>query len=167
MISFRKLEREDLLDLLTLKQESYLRTHHTTIANMEDQERWYASLDHHPHTPRQLYLIAENDRGMVGLLKFDPIDWANRTASMGWDVFAPFRGQGHGKVLVQQGVTYGFGVLNMHRLQAEILDGNIASEKCAFAAGFNLEGTRRSAVQKNGKRLDSHIYGILANEKTP
>jgi RimJ/RimL family protein N-acetyltransferase len=100
----------------------------------------------------------------VGIFKVFGIDYQNRTADTGWDIFEDHRGKGFGKKLVAAGAAFCFNILNLHRLNAEILSTNVASLRCAEAAGYVLEGTRRQAVHKEGKYVDSHILGILFSD---
>ena len=161
-LHLRKVAEEDLPLLLALKSESWERTHRTAIANMVDQRRWLESLDPSIHQPGQLVLIAEIDRP-IGTFKISDIEWVNRRANVGWDIFEKYRGRGFGKKLVVVGTHFCFNVLNLHRLDAEILENNVASIKCATAAEFVLEGTKREAVFKNGVYLNSLVFGCLNN----
>lgn len=161
----RKVSEDDLKQLLDLKNESWFDTHQVSILNREDQDRWFKSLDSHPHSPRNLVLIFEyKDHQNIGVFKFSNIDWVNRTADVAWDIFSAFRRQGHGKSLVKAGCAFGFQILNLRRLNAEILETNIPSMKCAQEAGFIREGTKREAVHKMGKYIDSHMFGLLVSQ---
>lgn len=163
-LTLRKLEKEDLRLLFELKQESWFGTHHVTIINNTDQERWFEGLDRHPHHPSSLFLIADEKKDFpcsIGLFKITNIDWVNRQTDVAWDVFELYRGKGYGKNLVEAGTRFAFDILNLRRLNAEILETNIASQKCAFAAGYDLEGRKRMAIFKNGKYVDSLMFGHL------
>lgn len=161
----RKLERKHLGRLQDLKNESWFGTHQVSIVNSEDQENWFDSLNSAVNCPKNLVLIAEIFTEIssyeFGIVKLLHIDWYNRRAEMGWDVFEDCRSKGYGKKLVQAGVAFAKDVLQLHRLRAEILDTNVASQKCAEHAGFIKEGTEREAILKKGSYVDSHIYGIL------
>lgn len=165
-VILRKLAREDLPTLLELKSESWETTHHVTIANMEDQERWFDSLDNNVHTPRNLMLMAHSPKVVkpFGIYKISEIDWANRNCFAAWDVFKEFRGKKLGKPLVVAGTAFCFHVLNLWRVGCEILETNIASQKCAEAAGFQREGLKRESVAKLGKYINSDVYGVLERE---
>jgi RimJ/RimL family protein N-acetyltransferase len=101
----------------------------------------------------------------VGIFKIFGADYINRTADVGWDVFEDFRGKGLGKQLVAAGCAFCFDILALHRLTAEILANNIASLKCANAAGFQIEGTKRHAVHRLGEYIDSLVLGMLVSDK--
>ena len=165
-ITLRKLERGDLKLLSELKQESWFVTHHVTIVNNEDQERWFEKLDEHPHHPANLFIIAETVGAYgysipIGLFKLTSIDWINRQADVAWDVFKINRGQGFGSKLVKAGTSFAFEILNLHRLNAEILETNKASMKYAIAAGYKQEGCKKAAIFKRDRYVDSHIYGCI------
>lgn len=163
-LSFRKLNKSDLEDLNKLKNESWFGTHRISIVNIDDQIKWYDSLDRNPHTPSHLFLICElitNESIKIGTFKFNSIDWYSKRAEVGWDVFHSLRGKGFGKKIVKAGVGFAVDVLNLHRLTAEILETNKASQKCAEEAGFNLEGTKLKEILKNNEYVDNRIYGII------
>lgn len=163
-LSLRKIERRDLPLLQSLKNESWFATHTLAIVNDEDQERWFNSLDTNTGNPKNLILIAEYDQYRIGVFKIRHIEWINRTADVAWDIFEHFRGKGHGKALVKAGVEFCFSMLNLRRLDAEILKTNKASQKCAELAGFEYEGCKRKAVHCRKAvncYVDSLIYGCL------
>lgn len=170
-IKLRKLCEKDLHDLKLLKDESWFGTHSVSIVNKCDQHRWFESMDTNVINPKSLMMIAEYMfEGTVmfykpiGIFKITSIEWVNRTADVAWDLYEDYRGKGLGKPLVKSGVEFCFSILNLRRLDAEILETNLPSQKCAEAAGFILEGTRRQAVHCRGKEdkyIDSHFYGCL------
>ncbi|HEX3150101.1 MAG TPA: GNAT family N-acetyltransferase [Gemmataceae bacterium] len=154
---FRKIERHDLDDLLELKQESWRWRHRTSLLNSDDQLRWYESLG-----DSDTVLVAMHAGKSIGIFKIFGIDWHSRAAEVGWDVFAPVRGQGWGKRIVKAGVAFCFEVLNLWRLDCEVLADNVRSIRCAEVAGFRLEGRKRARVRREGRTIDSLVYGALA-----
>ena len=162
---FRKLEKDDLYHLISLKQDSWMTTHRITLVNEQDQDRWFNSLDQEVHSPNNLVLFATHNEGNnIGIFKIFNIDWVSRSAFAAWDVFYPARGKGFGKKLVTGGSAFCFHLFNLRRLECEILESNYASMKCADAAGFVREGVKRDAVLKVGKLLNSYVYGVLSHE---
>lgn len=161
-ITLRKLEKSDLTILKTLKNESWFGTHNITFVNTEDQERWFSSLD----ASKTLILIAENQVNgqAVGLYKIQNIDWINRRYDSAHDIFEHHRGKGWSKPVLEAGVDFGFEVLNMHRIDTEVLENNIASYKTALWVGFIQEGIRRNCIHKCGNYLDSNVLGLLRHE---
>lgn len=169
---FHKLCESDLGELLKLKQESWGTTHNVTIANFTDQLRWFQSLDQNVHSPRSLVLVGGevselyggNAGAKVGIFKISNADYISRTADVAWDVFKDYRGKGYGKKIVAGGSAFCVQILNLRRLTAEILSINAPSKKCAEAAGYVHEGTKRQLTHKNGEFLDSEVWGLLRED---
>jgi RimJ/RimL family protein N-acetyltransferase len=164
-IAFRKADKCDAAKLLDLKNESHFGTHTVTYANLTSQEKWLESISQETQCPRTLILIANvslNTSGYdCGVFKFFNIDWQNRKADVGWDIFQGWRGKGYGKKLVIAGVAFAFKLMNLHRLDAQILITNEVSVKCAEAAGFKVEGTQRKAIFKNNEYVANLVLGVL------
>jgi RimJ/RimL family protein N-acetyltransferase len=164
-VAFRKADKCDARKLLDLKNESHFGTHAITFANLTSQEKWLESISHETQFPKTLILIANvalnTSSYDCGVFKFFNIDWQNRKADVGWDIFHEWRGKGYGKKLVIAGVAFAFNLMNLHRLDAQILVTNEASLKCAEAAGFIIEGRQRQVVFKNGQYVDNLILGVL------
>ena len=163
---FRKLSQKELSDLLLLKQYDWEGTHHVSILNQDDQDRWFKSIDDHPHSPRSMILVASQwpNHDDVGIYKIFNIDWVNRSAEVGWDVYSHQRGKGFGKKVVAGGSLFCLDVLNLHRLNCEILDTNGASKRCACYTGFVFEGVKREAIHRFGSPIDSYMYGLLRGD---
>jgi RimJ/RimL family protein N-acetyltransferase len=161
-IALRKLERMDLPKLKDLKNESWFGTHNITLLNDYEQEKWFESLSRHTH----LILIAIDTKtnNEVGLYKIQNIDWYNRTYDSSHDVFKEHRGQGLSKPVLCAGTDFAFEVLNMNRIDGEILENNVASIKSAEYAGFKHEGIRRKSIHKCGEYLNSIHIGILKED---
>jgi RimJ/RimL family protein N-acetyltransferase len=156
-ISFRKITKSDLQSLLDLKSESWFGTHNIPILNYEDQERWYDSIS---KSKTDFILIATFDNNSVGTFKINNIDFISRVAHIGHDIYNQYRGRGLGNKLVVAGVDFCFEILNMNRLDAEVLENNIASQHTLFNAGFVKEGVRKQAVFKCQSYVDSILCGI-------
>lgn len=163
-VKLSKAGAEDLRALLQLKKESWYGTHHVSILNFEDQQRWFDNLDHHPHAPKSLVLIAEDELGVkFGVVKLQ-LDWVNRVADLGWDIFEEYRGKGCCAPLSRAGCAFCFDLLNMNRISAEILETNYASLHCAAKVGFVEEGRKRQAVWRFDRYIDSIVVGVLKKD---
>lgn len=160
-VGFRKAEKTDAKSLLDLKNESWFGTHTVTLANLASQEKWLESISYETHCPRNLVLMASNGPITFGIFKILNVDWQSRKAEVGWDIFKCNRGKGLGKKLVKAGVDFAFEVLNLRRLDAQILVTNQRSLACAQASGFEIEGTQRRAIFKKNEYIDNLLLGLL------
>ena len=163
-IELRKIRKEDLSMLLELKNESWFGTHSIAILNMTDQENWFNRIT---NDSKNMVMIAMDTKFVlptpVGIYKISNIDWINRKYDSAHDVFKEHRGKGYSTPVLEAGVDFGFEVLNMHRIDTEVLTGNI-SMKAALKVGFVVEGTKRKCIHKCGQYLDSTFLGILREE---
>tara|TARA_R110002153_G_scaffold263850_1_gene425395 strand:- start:836 stop:1417 length:582 start_codon:yes stop_codon:yes gene_type:complete len=158
----RKLERGDLPLLKELKNESWFGTHNISFVNGYDQQKWFENLN--PNKQMVLVAIETSSNQSVGLFKIDNIDWINQKCSEGHDTFKSQRGKGFGKLILEAGIDFVFEVLNMHRVEAEVLENNIASQKCCSYIEYPQEGIKRKAIHKCGEWLDSIMYGFIRKD---
>ena len=159
-----KLERFDIPSLIDLKNESWFGTHKISILNRQDQDRWFEKIsDSHNDLVLTAYHVDDICR-RIGIFKIFNIDWMNRSCEIGQDIFKDYRGQGFGYKIVEAGIDFCFEILNMNRLNAEVLENNLASKKTLLNGGFVMEGTKRKAVHKCGQYLDSLVLGVLKED---
>ena len=162
-ILLRKMEIRHLSMLQALKGESWFGTHNIAIINMDEQLRWYETITNNPN---QMVLIAEDDQELVGTYKII-IDQMNQKCDVAYNTFKGQRGKGYCKKLVEAGVAFCFEILNLHRIDIEVLENNIASAKCAEYVGFVKEGVKRKSIHKCDQWLDSIVYGLLREDWKP
>tara|TARA_R100000231_G_scaffold29091_3_gene25879 strand:- start:6079 stop:6669 length:591 start_codon:yes stop_codon:yes gene_type:complete len=154
------LEEKDLQMMKELKDESWFGTHHITINNLNQQKKWFETMNNKD----SMFFIVYQDQVPVGTYKISDIDWVSRSYQSAHDVFKEHRGKGLSKPVLEAGVDFGFEVLNMHRLDTEVLENNLASLKTALWVGFKEEGIRRKAVYKCSTYLDSICLGLIREE---
>ncbi|HSO58507.1 MAG TPA: GNAT family protein, partial [Paenisporosarcina sp.] len=75
-----------------------------------------------------------------------------------------FQGKGFGKDAMQLVMNYAFNELNLHRLSLTVFGYNQGAIKLYESLGFRHEGTYREFLQRDGKRHDMHLYGLLASD---
>lgn len=161
-IKLSKIEESDLPLLKQLKDESWFGTHNISIINMNDQLKWFNSLNNNS----QLILKATDTETNwdVGLYKISNIDWVNRRYDSAHDVFFDYRGKGYSKKVLEAGIDFGFEILNVNRIDTEVLENNLASLKTAIYVGFIEEGVKRKCIYKCNQYLDSIFLGLLKED---
>jgi len=160
-VSLRKMHKGDLFMLLGLKQESWWGTHQTIICNIEDQQRWYESIP-----SNQLFMIAMKNGESIGISVYTDIDYINQSLNISGSILKSKRGDYElVKAAFSCGLDFGFEMLNMRRIGAEVLEYHAAAYKLEVGhLGFKVEGRRRKAVYKCGEYYDSICLGLLRDE---
>ena len=173
-ISFRKIERRDLPVLLELLNSTWAGRHSFPFMNMLDQEKWFDKIT---SDEKKMFLVAEEVSPMtedvsissgvskpVGIFKILNIDWINRTADIGRDVFPDFQHKGYGVRTLDAGNDFCFEMLGLNRLDTEALETNLAARAIVLKCGYKEEGARRKAIYRGGKWVNSVFYGILRSD---
>lgn len=107
----------------------------------------------------------QSDDDLVGYVELDGILWQHRTSGMAILIAsAADRGKGYGRDALQVVMRFAFQELNLHRLQLTVFAYNTPAIALYEHLGFQLEGTFREFLQRDGKRHDMHLYGLLHDE---
>jgi len=105
------------------------------------------------------------DDDLIGYLELDGIIWQHGVCGMGLGIGDPAdRGRGFGHEATQLALRYAFHELNLHRVQVTVFAYNSASIALLDKLGFRREGVYRERLQRDGKRYDMYLYGMLRRE---
>lgn len=80
---------------------------------------------------------------------------------LGYDLNKSYWGNGYMTEAINAITRYGFSKLEIHRLVAHVVPGNIASEKVLVKCGFELEGLLRHSSYFRGKYQDELQYSKI------
>lgn len=104
------------------------------------------------------------DGALLGTCTLFKIHPTNRRAELGYGLGPNHWGQGYAQEAVRALLDWGFGTLNLHRVEADIDPANTASAALLTRLGFQLEGRLRERWIVDGVMSDSAMYGLLARE---
>ena len=108
--------------------------------------------------------LLDDDR-LIGLLEIDGILWSQRVAWLSLFIGdAADRGRGFATDAMQVALRFAFHELNLHRVQITIFDYNEPSIALAKRLGFVREGAYREFLERDGKRHDMLLFGLLRTE---
>lgn len=62
-------------------------------------------------------------------------------------------------------LDYAFDEIGLHRVQAEVFEGNDASAAVLKKCGMTLEGVARKKYYKNGKFIDAALWAVIAEDR--
>ena len=106
-----------------------------------------------------------DDDGIVGLLEFDGIDWPNRNTFVSIGIGeAQHRGRGYGHDAMAAGLRFAFHELNLHRVSLTVFSYNVDAIALYERLGFRREGCYREHLERDGRRYDMYLYGLLRSE---
>jgi RimJ/RimL family protein N-acetyltransferase len=124
-------------------------------------------VDQQTEQPRQKYqfavLLKESGRliGNAGIRMRTP---GVVTADMGYEIAPDEWGRGYASEAARAVLNFGFRELRLHRVWAECIAGNAASERVLQKLGMRLEGRLRENEFFKGRWWDTLIYAILVQE---
>ena len=112
----------------------------------------------------RLGLERRSDGQLIGQCTFFSVYEQNRRAEIGYTMAFEAWGQGFMNEALQALVAYGFTVMDLHRIEADIDPRNTASERSLLRLGFRYEGLLRERWIVAGEISDSGLYGLLRSE---
>ena len=101
---------------------------------------------------------------MIGTCGFAAIDTDNDAGEIGYVINPEYWGKGYATEALARVLSFGFGVLHMHRIYIRIMAGNIASERVARKCGMRHEATFYSSLFVKGEYRTIKYYAILREE---
>ncbi|MCM3895779.1 GNAT family N-acetyltransferase [Gordonia sputi] len=133
-------------------------------SSAELQRKVDATAGPQPATEYNFALVDEPSGRLVGECSLHAIDWRSGVAQIGICVWSPAdRGNGFGRMGVEQMANWGFGHLGLHRLEAWILATNQPSRTLFERSGFVHEGTLRARYLHRGKHHNVDVLSRLAD----
>lgn len=141
------------------------RLHRPWITNMPETPERYATYLARVEDPRAAPFVAcrTEDGAIVGFLNISEIVRGGlKSAFVGYGGVAGFERQGYMTEAMQLLLREAFTELGLHRLEANIQPGNVASIALAKRAGFELEGFSPRYLKVGGRWRDHERWAIRA-----
>lgn len=108
------------------------------------------------------FIFADSDQALVGAITLSNVRrGVADTGTLGYWVGKTFAGRGHATAAVRAMIAYAFDDLNLHRVEAACVPGNLASRRVLEKAGFELEGQARAYLKINGAWADHLLFGVV------
>ena len=108
------------------------------------------------------------DRAIAGAINLSQIFRGGfQNAYLGYFIGASFAGKGYGTEALQLMLRYAFKELRLHRLEANIQPGNVASIALVKHAGFVREGYSKRYLKICGKWRDHERWAMIAENWKP
>lgn len=133
------------------------------------EEFWHAQvrqsvIDFYSDRALRLFLFDRHDPGRVlGLANFTQIvRGVAQFCNLGYSLAADAQGRGLMYEALQPALSYAFGAMGLHRVQANYMPHNLRSGALLRRLGFVVEGFARDYLRING-RWEDHLLTSLTN----
>jgi ribosomal-protein-alanine N-acetyltransferase len=107
--------------------------------------------------------IALKGQKIIGNLGFNNFTPGHRSVIV-FAIMPEYWNKGLMTEAIKEIVRFGFAELGVNRIEAEVIPGNLASEKALQKVGFMHEGLLRQWMFWEGKRNDINMYAILKSD---
>jgi RimJ/RimL family protein N-acetyltransferase len=114
--------------------------------------------------PSAMIFRLEHNGSLIGEASFKTIKWINRKAEISILLLPAYHRLGIGHKVLSRMLQFAFNTLNFYRLEAEIIEGNVASIQLFKKLGFVQEGVLRKAKYIDGIYYDILRLGLLKEE---
>lgn len=111
------------------------------------------------------FIFRQADDGLLGGLTFSNVRrGVVQATTLGYWMGAPHAGKGLMTEAVRASLTFVFGHLALHRLEAACLPGNASSIHLLEKVGFTREGLARRYLCIDGRWQDHLLYALLSDD---
>lgn len=166
-LRLRKIEITDLEDFHGLRNNEqtmrYIdRPQHTIEETKSILEKSIAELEGNENINWALTL--KDDPKLIGTVGFWKIDRAHHRAEIGYVLLPELWNSGFMSEALNVILTYGYEVMKLHSVEANVNPENAASIRLLHKLGFVKEAHFRENYYFDGKFLDSAIYCLICSD---
>ena len=112
----------------------------------------------------QWAIARRSDDLMIGSCALFAHQQVHRRAAIGYALASAHWGHGYAHEALRLALDHAFGILELHRLEADVDPRNTASIRLLERLGFVREGVLRERWHVSGEIQDSAIYALLARD---
>ena len=109
-------------------------------------------------------IIDKTSGEKIGVVSFYYFQPEHKKAEIGFWIFPPYWNKGIVSEVLQTIIQYCQKEKGIHRLQAFVEEGNIASSRVLEKNGFAYEGMMKDCEIKNGKYISLLVYSLLSTD---
>jgi len=108
--------------------------------------------------------LKEATQDVIGMVTYNAYK-KDKNAYIGYILAREYWGQGLTTEALKAFIEYGFSHLEVHRIEAHVEPGNVASEAVLQKIGFQKEGLLRESTFNKGAYQDMIYYGLLKTDE--
>ena len=164
-------EKDPQVEAKWTHESEFMRMMETTPARPMSAamvRKQYEKLEKHAEEDKNLFhfmIRAKADDRLIGMAEIHRIEWTNGNGLVRLGIGAvEDRGKGYGTQALQMLLRFAFAELNLFRVTAAVPEYNEAAVALLKKFGFVQEVRRRSALERDGRRWDLYVFGLLNDE---
>lgn len=164
VVALRPMRLDDIIRVREWRNLPEIRKYMYTDHEISELEhaRWFGQA---VNDPSRCYWIIELDGAPVGLANLYGISEAHKRAYWAFYLASPeVRGRGVGSFAERFVIRHAFEHLGLDKLCCEVLATNAAVVKMHQRYGFQVEGTLRRHIIKDGEPVDVVTMGLLRED---
>ena len=108
-------------------------------------------------------IALKGETNIIGTIGFNNYAQKHR-ANIGYDLKSSYWNKGYMTEALQAAIEFGFNVLDFNRIEAEVMQRNIISERLLKKLNFKREGVLRQWMLWNEQYYDMIMYSLLKME---
>jgi RimJ/RimL family protein N-acetyltransferase len=167
-VCLRWLTDEDVTSLFAIFSDPEVMRYWSSLplADVEGASKLLADIRDYFRRRRlfQWGIARKTDDRIIGTCTLSHIDTDNRRAELGYALDREHWGQGYMQEALTALLSFCFGKLNMHRIEADVDPKNVSSVRTLERLGFQREGYLRERWLVGGGVQDTLFYGLLRHE---
>ena len=167
-LRLRKLTMQDATDIFRYSRDTQVARHvlwdaHRTIGDSRAYLR-YMLRRYRQHEAASWGIEYRATGQIIGTIGFMWIQTDNSAAEVGYSLSRDYWNRGLMTEALQAVIDYGFGRLNLNRIEAQHETANPASGAVMRKCGMQKEGTLRQRLYNKGRYVDVDLYAILRRD---
>ena len=108
-------------------------------------------------------IALKGEPNIIGTIGFNNYTQKSR-ANIGYDLKSSYWNRRYMTEALQTVIDFGFNILDINRIEAEVMQGNVISEKLLEKLNFKREGVLRQWMLWNEQYYDMTMYSLLKME---
>ena len=169
-LRLRRLTMQDAADIYRYSRDVEVARHvlweaHRTIGDSRAYLR-YMLRRYRQHDPASWGIEWKESGSIIGTIGFMWIQSDNSAAEVGYSLSRNYWNRGIMTEALKAVIDYGFGRLNLNRIEAQHETANPASGAVMRKCGMVHEGTLRQRLYNKGRYVDVELYAILRKDYT-
>lgn len=162
MLTFIQLREEHLEQVLKWRTQPDVTKYMFTDLqyDLDNQYKWFQKIK---QSDKEKYWIISYEETLVGLISLNDVDDQNKKTSWGYYI-----GEQNyrmlGGIIPPYLYNYVFYKLNMHKITAEVMEGNVNVMKLHFMHGYREVGHYKDHIYKYNTYHDVYVYELLKDQ---